>query len=101
MAKIPKHFNRLQERYPDFAAALERLGETVKEVGPLDARTCELIQLGAAAAARSEGAVHSHARRALAAGASHDELHHALLCLTSTIGFPAVSAALSWVDDLQ
>jgi hypothetical protein len=24
-----------------------------------------------------------------------------LLCLTSTIGFPAVSAALSWVDDRQ
>lgn len=101
MAKMPQHYNRLQHRYPLFAEAVERLGETVKEIGPLDERTCELIQLGAAAAVRSEGAVHSHARRALAAGASTEGLHHALLCLTSTIGFPAVSAALSWVDDLE
>lgn len=101
MSKLPKHYNRLQTQYPEFAAALERLGETVKDSGPLDAKTCELVQLGAAAATRSEGAVHSHARRAIAAGASNAELHHALLCLTSTIGFPAVSAALSWVDDLE
>jgi alkylhydroperoxidase/carboxymuconolactone decarboxylase family protein YurZ len=45
--------------------------------------------------------VHSHARRALEAGATSIEIHHALLLLTSTIGFPAVSAAISWVDDLN
>ncbi len=101
MADRPKHFNRLSEQYPDFVEALERLGETVKSLGPLDERTCHLIQLAAAAASRSEGAVHSHARRALGAGATREELHHALLCLTSTIGFPAVSAAMSWVDDLD
>ena len=100
MKNAPKHFNRLQQRYPEYADALERLGETVKTIGPLDPRTCHLIQLGAAAANGSEGAVHSHARRALEAGAAPEELHHALLCLTSTIGFPAVSAAMSWVDDL-
>lgn len=100
MVEKPKHFNRLSEQYPDFVEALERLGETVKSLGPLDERTCHLIQLAAAAASRSEGAVHSHARRALGTGATREELHHALLCLTSTIGFPAVSAAMSWVDDV-
>jgi alkylhydroperoxidase/carboxymuconolactone decarboxylase family protein YurZ len=59
-----------------------------------------LVQLGAAAALRSEGAVHSHARRALEAGASAAEIHHALLLLTSTIGFPTVVAAMTWVDDI-
>ena len=97
----PRHFNALKQRYPAYVEALERLGETVQELGPLDARTCHLIQLGAAAANGSEGAVHSHARRALEAGASSEDVHHALLSLTSTIGFPAVSAAISWVDDLQ
>ena len=53
----------------------------------------------AAAAAHSEGSVHSHARRARKAGATADEIAHAILLLTSTIGFPAVAAALSWVDD--
>lgn len=101
MKDTPKHFNRLSERYPTYVDALDRLGETVKSLGPLDERSCHLVQLAAAAASRSEGAVHSHARRALAAGASLEDVHHALLCLTSTIGFPAVSAAMSWVDDLS
>ncbi|HWN37859.1 MAG TPA: carboxymuconolactone decarboxylase family protein, partial [Gammaproteobacteria bacterium] len=37
--------------------------------------------------------------RAQKAGATPDEINHAILLLTSTIGFPAVAAALSWVDD--
>src|SRR5688572_14733522 len=97
----PDHFNRLRKNYPTYFAALEQLGETVQALGPLDARTCHLIQLGAAAANRSEGAVHSHARRAAEAGATREEIHHAVLSLTSTIGFPAVSAALSWIGDLD
>lgn len=99
MAK-PKHFNRLAKRYPEYSAAVEKLGETVKKAGPLEPKVAELIQLAGAAAVRSEGAVHSHARRAKKAGATPDEIHHALLLLTSTIGFPAVSAALSWIDDV-
>jgi AhpD family alkylhydroperoxidase len=99
MAK-PKHFNRLAKHYPDYAAAVEHLGETVKKAGPLDAKVAELIQLAAAAAVHSEGSVHSHARRAQKAGATPEELQHAILLLTSTIGFPAVAAALSWIDDV-
>lgn len=98
MAK-PKHFTRLAKRYPDYVNAVERLGETVKSAGPLEPKVAELIQLAAAAAVHSEGAVHSHARRAQKAGASVDEVNHTILLLTSTIGFPAVAAALSWVDD--
>ena len=101
MSTAPKHFHRLKQKFPAYLDAVESLGTTVKTLGPLEPRICELIQLASAAAARSEGAVHSHARRALDAGATRDEIDHALLCLTSTIGFPAVSAALSWVEDLD
>jgi alkylhydroperoxidase/carboxymuconolactone decarboxylase family protein YurZ len=66
----------------------------------LDEKTGHLIQLAAAAASSSEGAVHSHVRRALEAGAQPDEIRHAVILLTSTIGFPRVAAALSWVDDV-
>jgi 4-carboxymuconolactone decarboxylase len=98
MAK-PKHFNRLAKRYPEFTAAVERLGDTVKKAGPLEPKVAELIQLAAAAAVHSEGSVHSHTRRARKAGATPEEINHAILLLTSTIGFPSVAAALSWVDD--
>jgi AhpD family alkylhydroperoxidase len=99
MAK-PKHYNKLAKRYPDYAAAVERLGEAVKTAGPLEPKVAELIQLAAAATAHSEGAVHSHVRRALKAGATPDEINHTILLLTSTIGFPSVAAALSWIDDV-
>jgi alkylhydroperoxidase/carboxymuconolactone decarboxylase family protein YurZ len=97
----PKHFRQLKQKFPSYIEAVERLGATTRSIGPLEPKICELVQLGSAAACRSEGAVHSHARRAIDAGATREEIDHALLCLTSTIGFPAVSAALSWVDDLE
>jgi len=89
----------LQKRYPDLFDALESLGKQAKQSGPLNEKEAQLIQLAAAAAIRSEGAVHSHTKRALAAGASKDEVCHCLLLLTSTIGFPSVVAALSWAED--
>ncbi len=90
----------MKERHPQFMAALEEVGKAVKGAGPIDEKTAQLIQLAAATASRSEGAVHSHTRRALEAGASSDEIYQAILLLTSTVGFPTVTAALSWADDV-
>ena len=97
---LPEQYTSIKERFAKYYGALEEFGRAAREAGPLDAKAAHLIQLGAAAAIRSEGAVHSHARRALEAGASVEELHHAIILTSSTIGFPNVSAALSWVDDL-
>ncbi|MEH6824481.1 MAG: carboxymuconolactone decarboxylase family protein [Motiliproteus sp.] len=95
---LPKTFTHMQQRHPKLAEAIDNLGKAVKQEGPIEAKTAQLIQLAAAASIRSEGAVHSHARQARNAGASPDEIHHAIILLTSTIGFPAVMAALSWID---
>jgi 4-carboxymuconolactone decarboxylase len=100
MPKLPEQYLSIEKRYKKFLRAVENLGKAAKDVGPLDKKTSHLIQLAAAAAIRSEGAVHSHTRRALEAGAKPEEVHHAIILLTSTIGFPMVSAALSWVDDV-
>ena len=100
-SKVPsKLFNELVTRYPGVFEAHEALGSELKKAGPLDEKTLQLIQLAAAGAVGSEGAVHSHSRRALAAGASADEIQHALLALISTVGFPRVMAALSWSRDI-
>lgn len=96
----PPWYNFLKKKHGPFLAALERLGEAVRSTGPLDEKTSQLVQLAAAAAIRSEGSVHSHARRAIQAGAKPEEVVHALILLTSTIGFPNTSAALSWVHDV-
>jgi len=96
----PRRYGKITARYGRLMKAVEGLGKATRRQGPLDEKAAQLVQLAASAAIRSEGAVHSHARRALEAGATPDEIHHAVILLTSTIGFPTVSAALSWVDDV-
>ena len=97
--KISKHYHYLKSNFPEVLDAVENLGSTVRQAGPLDKKTTELIQLAVAGATGSTGAVHSHARRALAAGAERQELEHALVVLVSTIGFPKVAAALAWLRE--
>ncbi len=90
----------ISKRFPEVIEAVEKLGTTVREMGPLDEKTSHLVQLAAAAATKSEGSVHSHTRRALKAGASREEIYHTLLLLISTVGFPQVMAAISWCRDI-
>jgi 4-carboxymuconolactone decarboxylase len=98
--RAPGAYRSLKSQHAAYMDAVEALGSAVRQAGPLDERTTQLVQLGAAAAIRSEGAVHSHVRRALEAGASPEDIEHALIALTSTIGFPQVRAALSWAHDV-
>jgi len=93
-------YHDISKRYPEIIEALENLGTTVRGAGPLDKKTSHLIQLAAAAAAKSEGSVHSHTRRAKKAGATREEIYHTLLLLISTIGFPQAMAAISWCRDI-
>ena len=97
---LPKHYLAKRKKFKEFFDALENLGYATKKQGPLDEKTTQLIQLAAATAIRSEGAVHSHTRRAIEAGAKPEEIYHTVILLTATIGFPIVAAALSWVDDV-
>lgn len=98
-AQRPGFYQSLAGRHPAFMQALDALGAAVRQSGPLDEPTVQLVQLAAAAATRSEGGVHSHVRRALACGVSPEAIRHALIALTSTVGFPTVVAALSWAED--
>lgn len=95
----PKRFQEFTRRYPEIARAYESLAEATQKAGPLDARTRCLVKLGIAAGAWREGAVHSHTRRALAAGCSLEEIRHVVLLATTTLGFPSMMAVLTWVED--
>jgi 4-carboxymuconolactone decarboxylase len=97
---LPKHYQKLLQEYPEYMEAVEKLGELAAKQGPIQGKYNHLIQLAAATAQGSEGAVHSHTRRAIEAGASPEEVRHAVIILTSTLGFPQISAALSWVEDV-
>ena len=98
--RLPRHYLTIRKKFGKFFDAVDDLGRATRLQGPIDEKTLHLIQLAAAAAIRSEGAVHSHVKRALEAGAGPEEIYHAIIVLTTTIGFPTVAAALSWVNDV-
>jgi len=100
-SQIPAHFRSIQERFPEIAKSLDSLKGTIRQAGPLDKKTAHLIQVAAAAGIQSHGALHSHVRQALAAGATPDEVYHSVLLLISTIGFPRVAAAINWIDEVM
>lgn len=97
--ELPKAYQDFKDKYPSIWAAYDQLGAAVHQQGPLDEKTRELVKLGLAIGARLEGAVHSHARKALAAGASPEEIRQVALLAIPTVGFPTMMAALTWLED--
>lgn len=97
---LPAGAGRVAERHAAVWRAYERLGAACSEAGPLKAPMRRPVKLALAIGAGSEGAVHSHARRALAEGASREELEHVALLAIPTLGFPQAVAALTWIKDI-
>jgi alkylhydroperoxidase/carboxymuconolactone decarboxylase family protein YurZ len=99
-ARIPKSVERFGRSYAKVWKNFKQLGEACHGAGPLPERTRRLVKVGIAAAAQSEGAVHSAVRNARAAGVSPTEIRHAILLSVTTIGFPRAMAALTWAEDV-
>jgi alkylhydroperoxidase/carboxymuconolactone decarboxylase family protein YurZ len=100
MSKPPTFYQQFVEDYPEVAEAYERLGDTTRRAGSLTERETELIKLALAAGARLEGAVHSHARRALDAGASEEDLRHVSVLAITTLGFPFAMTVRALIEDV-
>lgn len=98
--KLPKRFVQFQQDFPDVFQAYDALGNATQAAGPLDEKARGLVKLAMAIGSGMEGAVHSHTRRALEAGCSPEEIRHAVLLGTTTLGFPSMMKAMSWVDDV-
>lgn len=100
MSKLPSHFKWFQKKFPGVAEAYEGLGEKAHGTGVLDPKTRALVKVAISGAARLEGGLHAHVRKALRAGATAEEIYHVLLLLIPTVGFPGAMAALAWARDV-
>ncbi|MBT8471846.1 MAG: carboxymuconolactone decarboxylase family protein [Marinicaulis sp.] len=98
--KLPAAASDIASSHSKLWSAYKALGKTASSSGPLGDREKRLVKLGLAIAIGSEGAVHSHVRRALQDGFSADEIKHTALLAIPTIGFPRAMAALSWITDI-
>jgi len=96
----PSGAGRFARRFPDLWQAYQALGAAAAQSGPAGPRERRLIKLALAIGAGSEGAVHSHARQALAEGLSPEEIRQVCNLAITTLGFPSAMAAMSWVEDV-
>ena len=97
---LPKVYEKFRGQFPEVFDDYKKLGVSTRNAGPLDEKTQNLIKLGVAVGANSRGAVMSHTRKALKAGATAEEIYHAVLLALTTTGFPNMIAALTWVEEV-
>ena len=97
---LPSPYMRMRQEHPGLVEAYEALGAACAKAGPLDAKTVALVKLAISLGAGLEGAAHSHARKALEAGWTGEQLLHAALLCTPTIGFPPMMRGRGWVEEV-
>ena len=98
--ELPSGAGKIARTYPAVWEAYAALGKATAEAGPLDERTRRFVKLALSIGASSEGAVHSHARRALEHGITKIELKQVALLATVTLGLPQAVRGLTWIEDI-
>jgi alkylhydroperoxidase/carboxymuconolactone decarboxylase family protein YurZ len=96
---LPGTASDVATNHPDVWDAYSDLGEACANAGPIDGETRRLVKLALAIGARSEGATHSHTRRALEEGVDPEALEHVARLGIPTLGFPHAMAAKTWIED--
>lgn len=94
----PGAYRDFVERFPDLGTAWKSMRDAERD-GPLDERQRRLLKLAVAMGAMRQGAVSSGVRKALAVGASMDEIEQLVALAASTVGMPSAVALLGWVRD--
>lgn len=97
---LPQVYRDLAKDHPEVIKRYEALGDAVRAAGPLDGKSIALVKVALALAAELEGGTHSAVRKALGAGCTREELLHVVLLATTTLGFPAMMRARSWILDV-
>jgi alkylhydroperoxidase/carboxymuconolactone decarboxylase family protein YurZ len=85
--------NMMQEA-PDVAQSFFDLAKSVKQYSPLDEKVNELIIIGIFSAHRGLRGINTHVERAMAAGATKEEVIAAILLALPIVGITDVNMAL-------
>ncbi len=97
---LPQTYEDFLNKFPNVVKYYQQLGKSCREEGPLDEKCQDLVKLGIAIGANSRGAVMSSIRKALSAGATPEEVIHAVLLSLTTTGFPNMIAAMGWANEV-
>lgn len=97
---LPEIYEKFCHEFSDIEEKYRQLGLACRSGGPLEQKVQDLVKLGIAIGLGSQGAVRSHTRKALASGATREEIMHVVMLSLTTTGFPNMIAALGWVEEV-
>lgn len=98
--ELPGAAGDVARRHPKVWEAYAALGEACADAGPMTERERRLVKLALAIGAGSEGATHSHVRRAREEGVEEDAMRQVALLAIGVLGFPRAVAVLTWIGDV-
>ncbi|SDY05897.1 carboxymuconolactone decarboxylase family protein [Citreimonas salinaria] len=98
---LPGAAGDLAEDHPEIWKAYSALGKATADCGPLTERERRLVKLALAIGAGSEGAVHSHTRRARSEGIEQEAIAQVAMLAIGPLGLPRAVAAKTWIEDID
>jgi 4-carboxymuconolactone decarboxylase len=97
---LPQTYEDFKKKFSKIFEDYRQLGKSCRKEGPLSEKCQDLVKLGIAIGANSRGGVMSSIRKALASGATPEEITHAVLLSLTTTGFPNMIAAMGWANEV-
>ncbi|WP_300056030.1 carboxymuconolactone decarboxylase family protein [uncultured Roseobacter sp.] len=98
--KMPGAAGDRVDQHPDIWEAYSALGKATANCGPLSDRETRPTKLALVIGAGSEGAVHSHTRRAKSDGIASQAIVRVALRAIGPLGLTRAVAAKTWIEDL-
>jgi 4-carboxymuconolactone decarboxylase len=96
MKDLHEVFTAFKKDFPAVSKGHEALGKIIHEKsGPLPEKVRWLIKVAVSGASGHKISLETHIARAREAGATEDEIKHALLLIIQTTGFPTFMEAYS------
>lgn len=97
---MPGAAGDLAAQNPEIWDAYSALGKATAECGSLTDLEKRLVKLALAIGAGSEGAVHSHTRRAKSEGIEDSAIIQVAMLAIGPLGLPRAVAAKTWIEDV-
>lgn len=97
---LPSFAGDVASSFPDVWQTYQALGEAAAAAGPLTEREQRLVKIALAIGSGSEGATHSHARRARREGIDTAALQQIPMLAITSLGWSQAMRGLAWIEDV-
>jgi alkylhydroperoxidase/carboxymuconolactone decarboxylase family protein YurZ len=102
MEDVHEIFTKFKKDFPKIYSGHEALGKEIhEESGPLPEKIRWLIKIAVSGASHHAIALETHIMKGKEAGATEDEIRHALLLLIQTAGFPTFMEAYTVFEKIR